>query len=223
MDLQGTLETLRSLGKEQNRKIYRRHGAAEDVYGVSYADLKALKKKVKVDHELAEGLWGTGNHDARIFATMVGDAKRMSREDLETWVETVSNYTDADAFAGLASASPAARQAMQDWIGSDDEWTASTGWKVLAHLAMKDTELPDGYFEEYLGRIERQLQGSKNRVRHEMNGALIAIGLRNPALEKKALAASARIGKMEVDHGETGCKTPDAAAYIRKTLERRKG
>lgn len=34
---------------------------------------------------------------------------------------------------------------------------------------------------------------------------------------------AARIGKVEVDHGETGCKTPDAAVYIRKTLERRKG
>ena len=88
---------------------------------------------------------------------------------------------------------------------------------------MKDPELPDGYFENYLARIEKDLHGSQNRVRHEMNNALIAIGIRNPELEKKAIAMAARIGKVEVDHGETGCKTPDAAAYIRKTLERRKG
>jgi len=36
------------------------------------------------------------------------------------------------------------------------------------------------------------------------------------------LAAAKRIGKVEVDHGETGCKTPDAAAYIRKVLDHRR-
>jgi hypothetical protein len=34
------------------------------------------------------------------------------------------------------------------------------------------------------------------------------------------LAAAARIGPVEVDHGETGCKTPDAAAYIKRGSDR---
>ena len=87
---------------------------------------------------------------------------------------------------------------------------------------MDGDALPDEYFERFLSTIERDIHESQNRVRHEMNSALIAIGIRNPALEEKALAAAARIGKVEVDHGETGCKTPDAAGYIRKTLERKK-
>ena len=35
-------------------------------------------------------------------------------------------------------------------------------------------------------------------------------------------AAARRIGTVEVDHGETGCKTPDAEPYIKKTLAHRK-
>ena len=31
-----------------------------------------------------------------------------------------------------------------------------------------------------------------------------------------------QIGPVEVDHGETGCKTPDAVPYIRKTVEHRR-
>ena len=46
-----------------------------------------------------------------------------------------------------------------------------------------------------------------------MNGALIAIGARNSSLQKKALAVAANIGKVEVDHGDTGCKTPGAADF----------
>ena len=87
---------------------------------------------------------------------------------------------------------------------------------------MQDASLPDEYFEKFLGVIERAMHSRKNRVRHQMNGALIAIGIRNPALEKKAVAAAERIGKVEVDHGETGCKTPDAVPYIRRAVERKK-
>lgn len=59
----------------------------------------------------------------------------------------------------------------------------------------------------YLGTIEKEIHSRKNRVRHAMNGALISIGFRRPSLTKQALAAAKRIGKVEVDHGETGCKT----------------
>jgi hypothetical protein len=55
-----------------------------------------------------------------------------------------------------------------------------------------------------------------------MNMALIAIGVRSAGLRKLALAAAKRIGKVEVDHGDTSCKTPDAAAYIAKTVDHRR-
>jgi hypothetical protein len=54
-----------------------------------------------------------------------------------------------------------------------------------------------------------------------MNGALIAIGVRNDQLEKLAITAAKRIGTVEVDHGDTDCKTPDAVAYIAKTKAHR--
>lgn len=55
-----------------------------------------------------------------------------------------------------------------------------------------------------------------------MNMTLIAIGLRNAPLRKLALAAARRIGKVEVAHGQTSCKTPDAAAYIANTVAYRR-
>ncbi|HTG32226.1 MAG TPA: DNA alkylation repair protein [Thermoanaerobaculia bacterium] len=222
MNAQETLDTLKSLGTEQNRKIYRRHGAGEDVYGVSFAHLKDLKKKIKIDHDLAVALWESGNHDARMLAGMIADPKRLDARTLDTWVKGLRNYVETDALGGLAAKSPHARETMARWIASDEEWTASAGWRVLAQVAMDDDALPDEYFERFLSTIERDIDESQNRVRHEMNNALIAIGIRNPALQEKAVAAAARIGKVEVDHGETGCKTPDAAGYIRKTVERKK-
>jgi hypothetical protein len=55
-----------------------------------------------------------------------------------------------------------------------------------------------------------------------MNNVVIAIGIRNPMLEEAAVEAAKRIGPVEVDHGETGCKTPEAVSYIAKTNARKK-
>lgn len=51
-----------------------------------------------------------------------------------------------------------------------------------------------------------------------MNNALIAIGIYKPELREKAITAAQRIGKVDVDHGKTSCKIPDAAEYINKAV-----
>jgi hypothetical protein len=55
-----------------------------------------------------------------------------------------------------------------------------------------------------------------------MNGALISIGVHKPALRKKAIQVAKRIGKVEIDHGETNCKTPDALSSIEKASMRKR-
>jgi hypothetical protein len=111
---------------------------------------------------------------------------------------------------------------MEKWRTARREWVCAAGWNLLARLAMVDEELDDAYLEEQLGIIEVGIKVGKNRVRYAMNMALIAIGMRNSAMEKKAIASANRIGRVEVDHGETGCKTPDAASYIRRAAARKK-
>jgi 3-methyladenine DNA glycosylase AlkD len=218
-DVLGALERL---GTEQNRKVYKRHGAGDNLYGVSFANLYQVAKKIKVDHDLALKLWATGNFEAQILATMIADPAKANDRLLESWVKDLSNYVVTDQFAGYVSKTSLARNKMEKWVRSNKEWVGRVGWDLLGRLAMNDDVLPDGYFEKYLAAIERDIHTSKNYVRHAMNAALISIGIRNGKLEKKALAAAKRIGKVEVDHGETNCKTPDAAAYIYKAAARKR-
>lgn len=216
------LEELESLGTEQNRMIYRRHGVTTDLYGVSYAHLGRLKKRIKVDHDLAQALWNSGNHDAQVLATMIADPKRSGEEMLDGWAHDLTNPMIADALANLAAKTPHAQRLAERWIESDDEWVGRAGWHLLARLTSVTPALPDEYFEPYLTLIEREIHTQKNRVREAMNNALIAIGVRGGTLEQHALAVAATIGTVQIDHGETNCKTLDATAYIHKTLQRRK-
>ncbi|MDQ5859156.1 MAG: DNA alkylation repair protein [Acidobacteriota bacterium] len=216
MSAAAVLRELEGLGTEQTRKTYRRHGVRGAQYGVNYAPLGKLAKRLKTDHALAGELWTSGNHDARILATMIADPAATTVAELDRWIRDVDNYVLADALAGLASRTPVARKKMEKWTRSTHEWVGRIGWGILARLAMTDSTLTDGDYERYLEEIEKRIHGSKNRIRDAMNMAVIAIGLRSAAFEKKAVGAAKRIGKVEVDHGETGCKTPDAVEYIGK-------
>jgi 3-methyladenine DNA glycosylase AlkD len=225
MRLDDVLAELESLGTEQNRKIYARHGAGENQFGVSFANLNALKKRVKKDQALAEALWQTGNADARSLATMIVDPATMSADDMDRWlndVESARYYLLADLIVRyVAGPSPLARTKAEQWTRSDAEYIGQAGWELLGVVAMQDRSSPDGYFEPYLKRIESEVHRAKNRVRHAMNSALIAIGIRNEAFRERAFSVAAAIGKVRVDHGQTGCKTPDATAYIKKSWARK--
>ena len=221
MNYSETISQLKKLGTAQNRKLYARHGMTEKMYGVSYANLGKLKKRIRVDQALAERLWKTGNIDARVLALMVADPEAVTDRQIESWAKDIDNYGLAGELSGLVKRTPLARKKMEKWCKAKGEFHGQAGWNIVTHMAMTDPDLADAFFEKRLKTIEKEIHSRKNRVRHAMNNAVIAIGIRNRKLEKKAAAAAKRIGRVEVDHGETSCKTPNAVAYIRKTVTSR--
>ncbi len=65
MLLEEVMQQLEEYGTEQNRKTYKNHGAKEPLFGVSFANLKLLKKKIKKDHDLAILLWETKKYGCK--------------------------------------------------------------------------------------------------------------------------------------------------------------
>jgi len=221
--LAGTLAQLEALGSAQNRKVYARHGVTGAAFGVSFAQLGKLQRELGVNHELALGLWASGNHDARILACMLADAERLSVADLESWCKELDNYVLTEALARVAARCPHARTLVGKWTAARDEWRSTAGWNVLAQMLHAQAEFPDEDLARLLASIEKNIAKSPNRTRYAMNGALIAIGVASDGLRAETLATARRIGPVEVDHGQTGCKTPEATAYIQKVLEHRAG
>jgi len=222
MDLATAMATLEAAGTEQNRKTYRRHGARDPMFGVSFAVMRSLAKRAGRDQALARELWATGNYDARILACMVADPATATERDLDAWLADIDVYTLVDIFViSLAALVPGVRERADRWTASDRDWTSQAGWDLYAQLALNDADLDDAYFEVLLDRIEAGIGTAGNRTRHSMNGALIAIGTRNERLRAEAEAASGRIGIVVVDHGDTGCVTPAAVPYIAKVWDRK--
>jgi 3-methyladenine DNA glycosylase AlkD len=221
MTLKEAVAALKKGGTAQNRKIFGRHGVTGPMYGVSYALQKRLAKQAGTDQDLAVALWATGNHDARILATMVCDPVAFTSRQLDAMARDLDSYPLADAFSSVVNRSGKAIRKFEVWKNRKNEHISSAAWNVLANQAFYDDTLSDAFCAEQIDLIAREIHQRPNRVRHSMNQALISLGVRNPKLEKKARAAAKKIGKVEVDYGQTSCKTPDAAAFITKTLEYR--
>jgi 3-methyladenine DNA glycosylase AlkD len=218
MALAEVMKTLEKAGSEQTRKTYRRHGARAPMFGVSFATMKDLVKKIGVDHDLARALWDTGNHDARTLAVKIADPAATTPADLDRWSRDIGMC--GAYVAMLAAESPHAATKAREWLGSPEPATRATGWTLLGHLSNRDESAADDQFVKRLAQIEKSIHAAPNAERGAMNSALIMIGGRSAALRKSATAAAKRLGKVEIDHGDTECKTPDAASYIEKMWTR---
>ncbi len=221
MNVDQVMSRLEANGTAQNRKVYARHGVRSELFGVSSANLGKLKREVGTDSELARALWLTGNHDARIFATMVADPASMPAAVIDRWVKDLDDAVLTAAFAGVVARAPVCRARMKKWTAAKHEWTACAGWNVLKALVGNEAGLPESELLRQLGVIEATIHTAPNHVRCAMNDALISIAVTCPSLRDEALEAARAIGRVEIDHGETGCKTPDALATIEKTLAQR--
>ena len=218
MTLAETMRELEQAGSEQTRKTYARHGAIGPMFGVSFATLKGLLKRIGVDPELACALWETGNFDARNLAVKIVDPTRLSSADLDRWARDTSALSACGAYVSmLAAEGPHAASKATEWLAAKDDWARVAGWGLIGQLAQRQESLPDSWFADHLVEIERTISHAPNAERESMNAALIAIGCHNEALRKTATTVAKRIGKVHIDHGDTACKTPDAAAYIEKT------
>ncbi|MCK6445353.1 MAG: DNA alkylation repair protein [Planctomycetes bacterium] len=215
--LSETMRELERAGSAQTRKTYARHGAREPMFGVSFATLKTLVKRIGVDHELALALWETGNHDARSLAVKIADPARIRASELDRWARAASVRSCGAYVPMLAAESPHGTAKARDWLASSDPTLRAAAWTLIGLLANLDERAEDAWFAQRLARIEKSIHTAPNAERDAMNRALIAIGGRNAAMRVAATAAARRIGKVDVDHGDTACKTPDAESYIEKS------
>lgn len=214
--LADTMAALEAAGSAQTKKTYLRHGAVEPLFGVAFATLKTLQKRIGADHDLALALWDTGNFDARNLAVKLVDPARMTPAVLDRWARESMVRMCKGYVAAVACEGPHGLSRADAWLAAPDEPRRTMGWALVGALAMCDLTVPDAWFDARLKELERGIAAAPNAERAAMNQALLSIGCRDARLRKAATAAAKRIGPVEVDHGDTACKTPDAIASIDK-------
>ena len=213
------LAELKRNGNPLRVQAFGPHGAPDDIYGVSVADLKQIAKPLRGNHDLACELYETGNADAMYLAGMLADGTRMTKQLLRRWArlapwQMISEYT----VPWVASESKHGRSLALEWIAARRESVASTGWNTYSGLVttIPDDELDLDELRDLLQKVEADMDGAASRVRYTMNGFVIAVGSYVRPLARLAKATARRLGKVEVDMHGTSCKVPLATEYIAK-------
>ena len=217
------LNQLKEFGSEQTKKIFMRHGAREPFYGVKVQDLKKIQSKAGKNHELALELFDTGNSDAMYLAALIAEPKEMTKEQLQKWAEDAYWYMLSEyPVAWTTAESNFGWELALEWIESEKENLASSGWSTLSSIlaTKKDEEIDLEKIEELLDFVSTNIHSSKNRVKYTMNGFVISVGSYIRPLHKKAMEIAAQIGKVNVEMAGTSCKVPLAKEYIKKVKDR---
>lgn len=214
MEYAQVMAWLEERGSEQTRKTYARWGWRGAMFGVSWANLYKLQKQLKLNHPLARQLWAGGNLDARFLAMLIADPAQATAVELERWVKEAGSHGVVDEVAKVVGRSPHAPKLAAKWSKSKDELVQRAGWATYGQLALAG-QLGEDECLALLARIEREIHSKPNRTREKMNGVVISIGSTTRSLHAAAIETGKRIGKVDVDHGDTYCKTPYAPEYLK--------
>ncbi|MEI6778547.1 MAG: DNA alkylation repair protein [Chloroflexales bacterium] len=164
------------------------------VLGVSVKALRAIARETGRSHALAEALWASGIHEARILASIVVEPRRVDLAHMERWVIDLDSWDLCDqCCTNLWVRTPFARDQALVWSEREAEFVKRAGFVLMAQVAGKDKGSPAELLQCYLGRAEREAHDERNFVKKAVNWAIREIGQRSAELNAAAIATSQRL------------------------------
>jgi 3-methyladenine DNA glycosylase AlkD len=167
-------------------------------YGISAPVLKAFARHIGRDQKLAEQLWSSGIHEARILAALIGESRKVTATQMERWVRDFDSWDVVDTTCCYlyAAAKPAWKK-IYEWSTRRAEFPKRAAFSLAAYLSYKDKIAEDARFERFLSVIEREAHDERNFVKKAVNWALRNIGKRNLRLNAAAIRSAERIRQQD--------------------------
>jgi len=169
-----------------------------NTYGVSIPILRKIARELGKDHELAQQLWASGIHEARILAGMIDDHEKVTEAQMESWVKDFDSWDVCDqCCSNLFDKTRFAYRKSSEWSSRREEFVKRAGFALMAALAVHDKDASDNKFLELLPLVRVASTDERNFVKKAVNWALRQIGKRNHRLNRSAIATARKIRKLD--------------------------
>ena len=146
------------------------------------------------DHKLAQLLWASGIHEARILAGLVDEPALVTERQLERWALDFDSWDVCDlACSNLFDRTPWAYRKAHEWSAREETFVKRAGFVLMAALSVHDKTAPDIAFTQFFPLIRREAGDDRNFVKKAVNWALRQIGKRNLALNRAAVKVAQNI------------------------------
>lgn len=192
---ESVLTRLRKLADKNHQKRMSGFGINHKrALGVSVPKIRGLAKEIGTDHKLAQELWKSKIHEARILAPMLADPEQVTSRLLDQWVEQIDSWDICDGFCGnLVDKTAFAQAKVPQWAARDQEFVRRAAFATIAYLAVHDKSAKDEVFECFFPLIISCSDDQRNFVIKAVNWALRQIGKRNSALNERAIEVALAI------------------------------
>src|SRR6478609_2465501 len=150
-------EALGELAALEDPKMRAANEKRGDDHGINLSRMRALAKRIKTDHPLAQELWATGETPARLLALLVCRPKDFSADELDAMLRETDPPKVNDWFVNyVAKKSPLAEEMRLRWFDDADPTVAAAAWSLTSVRVVKD---PDGLdLDRLLDLIEAQMK-----------------------------------------------------------------
>jgi len=199
MQVADVLSRLRGLADPKVQAALERSGShPRSALGVPAAALRSLADEIGVDRLIAQQLWASGIHEARLLASLIDDPERVTSKQMERWVRDFDTWDLCDACCeNLFHKTPFAFGKVSTWSGRREEYVKRAAFSLLASLATHDKRSPDSEFLRFLPVVVREATDERPLVRKAVAAALRQVGLRKASLRKAVAQTLAELGRME--------------------------
>lgn len=197
MTISEITERLECMGQETHLEKMQRFGIPTDhAYGISMPDLRRFAKETGKDHTLAQQLWDTGKHEARILASLVDKHQEVTPGQMEDWVADFNAWDVCDQMcSNLFVRTPYALEKALAWSYHEEEFIKRAGFSMMAYIAVHHKKANDDIFIPFFDRIEDEAYDDRNFVKKAVNWALRQMGKRSKVLHPQAMAVARQISQ----------------------------
>jgi 3-methyladenine DNA glycosylase AlkD len=172
-----------------------RYGIATgNALGVTVGQLRTVAREIGRDHALADRLWDSGLHEARILASLVGDPALVDDAQFERWAAGFDSWDLCDQVCqNLFRRSPSAWGKAVEWTARPESFVKRAGFVLMAGLAVSEKRADDALFEALLDPLAAGAEDDRPLVRKGASWALRAIGKRSTRLNRRAIETAERL------------------------------
>ena len=191
------IDELRHRGRPKAISGLSRFGIrTEKALGVPVPQIRQLARNIGISHGLAQELWKTEIHEARLLASMIDDPDKVTEDQMEKWASDFNSWDIVDQSCGnLFDRTQFAAKKAHEWSKRKEEYVKRAGFAMMAEMAVHDKNASDKTFLDFLPATVREASDERNFVKKAVNWAVRQIGKRNAILNAAAIKTCAEIQK----------------------------
>ncbi|MEQ8685687.1 MAG: DNA alkylation repair protein [Imperialibacter sp.] len=194
--VESVISGLKYLANDGIKKGVERFGIpSEKALGIKTPELRKIAKSIKKNHSLAMQLWQTDIHEAKVLASMVGDPKQMTTEQMDAWVADMYSWDVCDQCCGnLFVYTPFWKSKVNEWIPSKHEFTRRAGIVLIAEATMhQKNNVTDDELRTMLLQAVKVANDPRNFIKKAISWAMRQVGKKRPHLTVEVIELARKL------------------------------